>query len=104
MNDVRINERLDSNGYSKSLFNTEQGECYLCGRKCESARHEVFFGSANRVQSKRYGMWVNLCPHCHEEVHRRNDVALRLKEEGQSIFESKFGHEKYMKLFGKNYL
>lgn len=60
---------MDSNGYNKSLLDTEAGECYLCPYVGDTARHEIFYGTSTRALSKRLGLWVNLCPRCHAEVH-----------------------------------
>lgn len=92
---------MDSNGYNKSLFDTEQGRCYLCKRYGDTARHEVF-GASSRSFSKALGLWVDLCPSCHNRVHMENDN--ELKEEGQRLFEKEYGHERFMGVFQRNYL
>lgn len=60
---------MDRNGYNESIMATTAGECYLCPYVGDTARHEVFYGTGTRALSKRYGLWVNLCPRCHAEVH-----------------------------------
>lgn len=60
---------VDSNGYNESIMSTEEGVCVLCGLVTDTARHEVFYGTATRALSKKYGLWVNLCPRCHARVH-----------------------------------
>ena len=92
---------MDRNGYNKSLFNTDQGKCYLCKRYGDTARHEVY-GASNRAFSKKLGMWVDICPLCHKRVHAENDIDL--KREGQRLFEEEYGHERFMAVFGRNYL
>lgn len=39
-----------------------------------------------------------------DAVHRDNDVDLALKKIGQKSFEQIYSHEKFMEVFGKNYL
>ena len=48
---------------------TTPGVCYLCHKCCDTARHEIYGGTGARTLSKRYGLWVDICPECHEEVH-----------------------------------
>lgn len=93
-------EKLDSNGYAKSLFNTSERHCYLCPYEGDTARHEVYDG-ADRKTSKATGMWINLCPKCHEIVHKNQDD---LHEIGQRVFERDHTHGEFITLFGKNYL
>ena len=46
-------------------------------------RDRVYFGSAYRAKSKRLGLWVTLCPWCHQNgptaIHNNRDADLRLK-------------------------
>ena len=39
-----------------------------------------------------------------EGVHFNKDLDLELKKLAQKRFEEKYGHEKFMAIFGKNYL
>lgn len=94
-------EKLDRNGYSKTLMPSEG--CFLCGRGGDLARHEVFNGS-NRQTSKAYGCWCTLCPQCHERVHMNAQWSRTLKEQTQMMFEQEHSHEDFMILFGENYL
>lgn len=57
-------EKLDSNGYAPSILH-DKPVCLICGRY-GTARHEVYFGSVYRAKSKRLGLWVTLCPWCHQ--------------------------------------
>ena len=59
--------KLDRNGYAPSVLD-HGGECFVCGRTLPLQRHEVFHG-ANRQKSKALGLWVNVCPACHERIH-----------------------------------
>lgn len=60
---------MDRNGYRPSILATTAGECYLCHHVGDTARHEVYYGTGTRALSKRYGLWVDLCPRCHNQVH-----------------------------------
>lgn len=94
---------MDSNKYNKSLFNTEEGECYICKKHCDCARHEIY-GASNRDFSKKLGMWINVCPRCHSDIHLNPVNYIPLKQEGQRIFEREYGHERFVAVFSRNYL
>lgn len=83
-------------------------ECEICGSYRECARHEVFFGEKHRALSIKWGMTVMLCPACHNSsnyaVHNNIGADTALKQKYQKIFEEKHGHEKFMQVFGRNYL
>ena len=91
------------NGYNKSLFDTEEGTCYLCKAVGDTARHEIYPAS-NRSYSKALGMWINVCPCCHSKIHLNPLDFIPLKEEGQRIFEREYGHERFVAVFSRNYL
>lgn len=59
----------NNNGYKPSILSTEAGVCVFCGLCTDTARHEIFYGTGERTLSKKYGLWVNLCPRCHARVH-----------------------------------
>lgn len=85
-------------------MDTEEGLCYWCDRHVETVRHECIYGTANRINSKHWGTWVNICPYCHAEAHQDSTVSIHLKQDAQREFESRYGHEKFMEVFGRNYL
>ena len=97
---------MDRNGYNPTLFNTTEDECYICGRSCPCARHEVLYGN-NRENSKFYGLWINVCPSCHqngnEAIHQVPEKYEWLKAEAQELFEEKYPDKDFLTIFGKNY-
>lgn len=94
---------MDRNGYNDSLFDTEAGRCWLCGAVTDTARHELFRGT-NRSNSKREGLWVNVCPRCHDLCHR-HDYEDELHRVGQVQFlHNGKTKEEFVRIFGKNYL
>lgn len=107
-------EVLDSNGYSMPLFDTVDGTCILCGLQGDTARHEIYYGTADRKTSKATGCWICVCPRCHEKIHARQEMDDALKKSMQILFERKHtnpfatgvseAHEEFLELFGKNYL
>jgi len=86
--------------------------CYLCdcnGNKDALEIHHIFFGTANRKLSEKYGLKVWLCgEHCHRNgkyaVHRNRKTDLKLKREAQEKFEETHTREEFIQIFGKNYL
>jgi hypothetical protein len=96
--------KYDRNGYRSSLFNTEPDVCMVCHRGIHTDRHEIFPNS-NRTNSKRYGMWINVCRECHGKIHAESEGRFKyLKEEGQRLFEEEYPNESFLKIFGRNYL
>lgn len=101
---------------SKSILQDKRsGECYLCKLLlgidtpvASREEHHVMHGTANRRLSEHYGLKVYLCSYHHrsgpEAVHRYHQTDLLLKQDAQKIFERKYGHTKWMEVFGKNYL
>ena len=83
--------------------------CYLCGSTENLEKHHLMHGTANRKWADKYGLFVNLCDRCHRfpkvGVHGGNTVVdLLLKLIAQLCFEAKHSHEKWMQVFGRNYL
>lgn len=95
-------------------------ECYLCRIEAENVgyygeltdkglhQHHIMFGTANRQIADKWGVWCWLCPDHHEHgpaaVHRCRESDLLLKKTAQKEFEKLYSHEKWMQLFGENYL
>ena len=95
---------MDRNGYNDSLFVTEHGKCYICHRHIDTARHEVLHGP-NRQLSKKYGLWINVCPSCHTRVHAEDNGRYRyLKELAQIKFEVVYPEKDFLTIFGRRYI
>lgn len=92
---------------SKSIMWDWKGCCYLCGKEGPTEEHHIF-GGPNRKKSERYGLKVYLCPDCHRNgkhaVHKDAGTMQILHEAGQMAFELNYGHDEFMRVFGKNYL
>lgn len=101
----------------KSIMQTtdQRNRCYLCyhmygiewtARALEE--HHVMFGTADRKISDDYGLTVMLCPEHHrtgeQAVHRSRMTNMLLRAMAQEAFEKEYSHEKWMELFGRNYL
>lgn len=82
-------------------------KCWVCHQP-RQAIHEVYFGTANREQSIKYGCCVGLCHYHHnmsnESVHFNKDLDLKLKKICQKKFNRTYPDLDFIKIFGKNYL
>lgn len=90
-----------------SIMQTEK-KCYMTGSTIRLHKHHVMHGSANRKLAEQYGLWVWLrsdwhtgTPYC---VHQDHLLDLAFKRDAQKAFEAKYGHAKWMEVFGKNYI
>ena len=64
------------------------------------------FGGPRRKASEKYGLKVWLCHEHHtgnQGVHFNKEFMDELHEYAQTVFESLYGYEEFMKVFGKNY-
>ena len=101
---------LDGNGYAPSIIqkNTSSHECYICSYVGDVARHEIIHGTANRRLSKKYGLWVNLCPICHRYVHEHpkspENQFLYIKAENAALQDYGWTKTDFIRVFGKNFI
>lgn len=91
-------------------------ECFLCRCAFPDAelphdgldRHHFMHGTANKRLAEKWGLWGYLCKAHHtdgpEAVHNNKEKDLFLMQVAQGRFERLYGHEKWMEVFGKNYL
>lgn len=103
---------------SKSLLYTQKGVCFMCGKFGPTEKHHIFGGVANRKLSEQDGLWVYLCPDCHNRppngVHFNPNNMKRLHVAGQSRWEmvkiiqdgmtDEEVRSAFMERYGKNYL
>lgn len=82
--------------------------CYLTGRTDGLHRHHIYYGSALRRVSDKYGFWVWLIPELHNlsknGVHFNKELDLKIKQDCQKAYEKDRTREEFMKLIGKSYL
>lgn len=78
--------------------------CYHCKVSLAVAPHEPLMGSKYRKLSIKYGLVIGLCDSCHKLLHADDNINTVYKKEMQELFESKYSHEEWMKVFGRNYL
>lgn len=87
---------------------TESKVCLVCGSPYIEIHH-VFFGTANRRLSDRYGYVVPLCPTHHREgaysAHKSMELNMAYKCMAQRHFEEHNGsREDFIRIFGRSYL
>lgn len=92
----------------KSVIQKEK-KCFVCGTSIDLHDHHIFFGSANRKQSEKYGMKLWLCGYHHnmsgEGVHFNKLLDVRLKQMAQEYFEEHIGtRDDFRWIFGKSWL
>lgn len=91
-----------------SIVQNNLTECLVCCTTRNIHIHHVFFGTANRKQSDKYGCIVALCQEHHtgnSGVHHNKELDTYIKQLAQKQFESQHGtREDFMQAFGKNYL
>lgn len=92
----------------KSLFPPKGNGCVICGARQGLHKHHIFFGTDNRRKSEEYGCYCYLCYTHHATLHwdakSGHELDYTLKKECQRRFEKKYGHDKFMSVFHKNYL
>lgn len=95
---------------SKSIIpQPEPRQCYVCGARKRLEVHHVMYGHGPRHLSEKYGLKITLCDMHHRHapagIHAGNrKLDMRLKAVAQTEFEKIYGHSKWMRTFGRNYL
>ena len=88
---------------AKSIMQDEK-ECYVTGSTNYLDLHHVFQGSRRRLSDK-WGCTVWLRHDIHMRLHDSDrELDLKIKRDCQKEFEKRWGHEKFMQVFGRNYL
>lgn len=75
-------------------------ECYIC-RNPFTEEHHVYYGTANRKLSEKYGLKVWLCPYHHRGiggVHFNKELDNRIKEVAREKFEAVYPYN-FQRLF-----
>lgn len=92
---------------SRSIISNER-YCLVCGTPFNIHKHHIFFGTANRKNSEKYGCWCYLCSRHHnmsnEGVHFNKILDSKLKQQAQKAFEYQYPELSFLKIFGRNYL
>lgn len=89
----------------------------MCLEYTPTEKHHIFGGTANRRLSEKDGLWVYLCPKCHNipprGVHFNQERTAMLHKAGQRAYEDNLiakgmqpaeARAAFMERYGKNYL
>lgn len=85
-----------------AIPNDKTDSCYLCGCIGRMHKHHMLHG-AYRAAADKYGLTVHLCPWCHMALHDRGFCDKYLQRMAQQYFEAEYGHEEFVRVFGKNF-
>lgn len=93
----------------RSIIVEDLKHCVICGAVKDIEMHHCIHGTSGRKLATKYHLLVGLCPEHHRGtngVHGKNgaELDLMLKRIAQTSFEQKHSHEKWMEIFGRNYL
>lgn len=89
-----------------SIIQDDLSVCFVCGRYGTEIHH-VYFGTANRKLSDKYGCVVGLCSEHHRGkngVHQNRELDLKIKRIGQECFTKAYPQDDFLAVFGRNYL
>lgn len=94
---------------SKSIIQDDEKHCFVCGKPAVHTHHCIHTPRGARDKADAYGLTVRLCWSCHEGptgCHGTNGAYLdkALEKIAQKRFELTYGHDKWMEVFGKNYI
>ena len=82
----------------------DEKKCFITGATEPLDVHHCFHGP-RRAAADRWGCWIWLRRDLHRELHDKNKALDKMIEQTcQTRFEELYGHEKFMEVFGKNYL
>ena len=91
---------------SKSIISDER-ECLVCKTKQGLHKHHIFYGTANRKKSEKYGCWCYLCGKHHnlssEGVHFNKALNQMIQSECQIRFEEIHPELDFIKIFGRSF-
>lgn len=92
---------------ANSILSNER-QCLICHTTLNLHKHHIFYGSAKRKLSDKYGCWCYLCGKHHnlsnESVHFNPILDIKLKQTTQKAFIKTYPNLDFIKIFGKSYL
>lgn len=81
----------------------KSGWCKLCG-KCTSTQIHHIYEGIFRWRSEKYDFVIEVCPECHDKLHRNALCSLELKQKTQKAYEKKHGHDDFVQKMGRSWL
>ena len=89
----------------ESIIKTVPGVCLLCGKTGPTEKHHLMSGTANRRLAEEDGLFIYLCPMCHQIVHMDPKVNRTTKAFAEKVWRDYYGKskEEFIKRYGKSY-
>lgn len=92
----------------KSILQNRK-RCFICSRTIGLHDHHIYFGTARRKISEKYGFKVWLCYEHHEGTYgvhgsKGNELNKYLKEVCQLKYEENHSRNEFRKIMGKSYI
>lgn len=83
--------------------------CFICGCKQNLECHHIFYGTAHRKLSDKYGLTIWLCNKDHREnngIHFNHDLDLEIKKKCQLIAMSYYNWniDDWFKIFRRSWI
>ena len=90
---------------TESIIKTEPGVCLLCGKHGQTQKHHLMSGAANRRLSEEDGLFIYVCPMCHEMIHRFPEINRTTKQFAEKVWRDYYGKskEEFIKRYGKSF-
>ena len=89
----------------ESIIKTVPGVCLLCGKTGPTEKHHLMSGTANRRLAEEDGLFIYLCPMCHQIVHMDPKVNRTTKAFAEKLWRDYYGKskEEFIKRYGKSF-
>ena len=89
----------------ESIIKTVPGVCLLCGKTGPTEKHHLMSGTANRRLAEEDGLFIYLCPMCHQIVHMDRKVNWTTKAFAEKVWRDYYGKskEEFIKRYGKSF-
>ena len=89
----------------ESIIKTVPGVCLLCGKTGPTEKHHLMSGTANRRLAEEDGLFIYLCPMCHQIVHMDPNVNRTTKAFAEKVWRDYYGKskEEFIKRYGKSF-
>lgn len=90
---------------AKSIMITEKGLCYICRRRIQTETHHIFEG-ANRKASEKFGLKLEVCRFCHNDIHNYPERFSYLKPAAQyrAMYVYEWTEDDFRQRFRKSYI
>ncbi len=99
--------KLENNRFS--ILTDDLDQCIICG-KSPVNKHEIFYGSKNRLNSIKYGLVIPLCTEEHHNqidkkgIHFDKELNDYWHRKGQTAFNKVYPNLNFIDIFKRNYL